>query len=155
MKTAMQLMLWYLENEGLEESGAYYKAKMLLEKEKEQLINFCWECLRGDNIHTITSNKELIEYINDKYNQTYNQKIPELLYKDGTPMRKVKLGEEAQELLDEVHNEKRGDLVRLLRWILKHYSTGTDIEGMFMWENPIGEEFDSIQVVDHYLKENK
>ena len=38
MKTAMQLMIWYLENEGLEESGAYYKAKMLLEKEKEQII---------------------------------------------------------------------------------------------------------------------
>jgi hypothetical protein len=39
MKTAMQLMVWYLENEGLEESGAYYKAKMLLEKEKEQIMN--------------------------------------------------------------------------------------------------------------------
>ena len=51
--------------------------------------------------------------------------------------------------------EERGNMVRLLRWVLKHYSTGTDIEGMFMWENPIGEEFDSIQVVDHYLKENK
>ena len=38
MRTAMQLMLWYLKNEGLEESGAYYKAKMLLEKEKEQII---------------------------------------------------------------------------------------------------------------------
>ena len=38
MRTAMQLMIWYLENEGLEESGAYYKAKMLLEKEKEQII---------------------------------------------------------------------------------------------------------------------
>ena len=38
MKTAMQIMLWYLENEGLEESGAYYKAKMLLDKEKEQII---------------------------------------------------------------------------------------------------------------------
>jgi hypothetical protein len=61
----------------------------------------------------------------------------------------------ATELLDEVHNEKRGDLVRLLRWVLKNYDTGTDIEGMFMWENPAGEEFDSIQVVDHYLKENK
>ena len=35
----MQLMVWYLENEGLEESGAYYKAKMLLEKEKEQIMN--------------------------------------------------------------------------------------------------------------------
>jgi len=35
------------------------------------------------------------------YNQIYNQKIPELLYKDGTSMKKVKLGKEAQELLDE------------------------------------------------------
>jgi len=42
-------------------------------KEKEQIIKFCWECLKGDNIHTITSNKELIEYINDRFNQTYNQ----------------------------------------------------------------------------------
>jgi hypothetical protein len=42
----------------------------------------------------------------------------------------------------------------LLRWVLKHYSTGTDIEGFFMWENPLGKEFDSIQVVDHYLKKN-
>jgi len=39
MKTAMQLMIWYLENEGLEESGVYYKAKMLLEKEKQQIKN--------------------------------------------------------------------------------------------------------------------
>jgi len=38
MKTAMELMLWYLENEGLQESGVYYKAKMLLEKEKDQRI---------------------------------------------------------------------------------------------------------------------
>lgn len=36
-QTAMQLMLWYLENEGLENSGAYYKAKHLLELEKEQM----------------------------------------------------------------------------------------------------------------------
>ncbi len=45
----------------------------LLEKEKEQIIEFCCECLKGDNIHTITSNKELIEYINNRYNQTYDQ----------------------------------------------------------------------------------
>jgi hypothetical protein len=43
----------------------------------------------------------------------------------------------------------------LLRWVLKHYSTGTDIEGFFMWENPLGKEFDSIEVVEYYLKENK
>ena len=119
-----------------------------LEKEKEQIIE---SFDNGIYVGTYTVDKDGEQY----YNQTYNQKIPELLYKDGTPMRKVKLGKEAQELLDEVHNEKRGDLVRLLRWVLKHYSTGTDIDGMFMWENPIGEEFDSIQVVDHYLKENK
>lgn len=52
---------------------AIARAELRLEKEKEQIINFCWECLRGDNIHAITSNKELIEYINNKYNQTYNQ----------------------------------------------------------------------------------
>jgi hypothetical protein len=51
--------------------------------------------------------------------------------------------------------EEKGKLVRLLRWVLKHYSTATDADGFFMWENPTGEEFDSMQVVDHYLKENK
>jgi hypothetical protein len=51
--------------------------------------------------------------------------------------------------------EEQADMVRLLRWVLKHYSTGTTVDGFFMWENPTGEEFDSIQVVDHYLKENK
>lgn len=47
MRTAMQLMVWYLENEGLEESGAYYKAKMLLEKEKEQIVDACNANLKG------------------------------------------------------------------------------------------------------------
>jgi hypothetical protein len=45
--------------------------------------------------------EDTISYGEEYYNQTYNQKIPELLYKDGTPMRKVKLCKEAQELLDE------------------------------------------------------
>jgi hypothetical protein len=58
--------------------------------------------------------------------------------------------QKAQELLQ----DERGNMVKLLRWILKNYNTGTDIEGMFMWENPIGEEFDSIQLVDKYIKEN-
>jgi hypothetical protein len=56
--------------------------------------------------------------------------------------------------INECLEDERGNMVKLLRWILKNYSTGTDIEGMFMWENPLGKEFDSIQVVDHYLKEN-
>jgi hypothetical protein len=51
--------------------------------------------------------------------------------------------------------EEQGNMVRLLRWVLKNYYTGTDIEGMFMWENSLGEEFDSMQVVDHYLNKNK
>jgi len=56
--------------------------------------------------------------------------------------------------INECLEDERGNMVKLLRWVLKNYSTGTDIEGMFMWENPLGKEFDSIQVVDHYLKEN-
>ena len=155
MKTAMQEMI-----EDIKRVIPAFKLEIYeqnfnayLEKEKEQII-------KAADKARITFGDEFdfsYEFADgeDYYNQTYNQKIPELLYKDGTPMRKVKLGKEAQELLDEVHNEKRGDLVRLLRWVLKHYSTGTDIDGFFMWENPIGEEFDSIQVVDHYLKENK
>ena len=148
MKTAMIQFLEWLENSSNVKDDILnweLVKENALEKEKEQ-IKLAW--LDGKYFGDKSKEEEY-------YNQTYNQKIPELLYKDGTPMRKVKLGEEAQELLDEVHNEKRGDLVRLLRWVLKHYSTGTDIDGFFMWENPIGEEFDSIQVVDHYLKENK
>lgn len=64
MKTAMQLMLWYLENEGLEESGAYYKAKMLLEKEKEQIID---AFIQGGE--QWNSEDASVEY----YNKTYNQ----------------------------------------------------------------------------------
>lgn len=51
--------------------------------------------------------------------------------------------------------EEQGNMVRLLRWVLKNYYTGTDIEGMFMWENSLGEEFDSMQVVENYLNQNK
>ena len=45
------------------------------QKEKEQMINFCWECLQGDNIHTITNSSELIQYINDKFDKIHNQII--------------------------------------------------------------------------------
>ena len=41
--------------------------------EKEQIVNFCFECLRGDNIHTIKNNKELFEYIEQYYNETYKK----------------------------------------------------------------------------------
>lgn len=51
--------------------------------------------------------------------------------------------------------QKKEELVKLLRWILKHYYTSQDIEGFFCWENPIGEQFDSIDLVNHYLKENQ
>lgn len=61
--TAMQLMLWYLKNEGLEESGAYYKAKMLLEKEKEQIIDFAYGCVQH------ISREDIEQYYNKLYNQ--------------------------------------------------------------------------------------
>ena len=56
--------------------------------------------------------------------------------------------------VNECLEDERGNMVKLLRWVLKNYSTGIDIDGMFMWENPIGEEFDSMQLVDKYLKQN-
>jgi hypothetical protein len=75
MKTAMQELIDELERVRLMTNMNFVIriATDLLEKEKEQIIKFCWECLRGDNIHTITSNKELIEYINNRFNQIYNQ----------------------------------------------------------------------------------
>ena len=57
--------------------------------------------------------------------------------------------------INECLEDERGNMVKLLRWVLKNYSTGTDIEGFFMWENPIGEQFDSMQLVDKYIKQNK
>jgi hypothetical protein len=75
-KTAMQELLDELKEYQLEFNIPIEVIDMCesqINVEKEQIINFCWECLRGDNIHTITSNKELLEYINNKYNKTYNQ----------------------------------------------------------------------------------
>jgi hypothetical protein len=69
MKTAMQLMLWYLENEGLEESGAYYKAKMLLEKEKEQIID-AYD--KGSDVNDDL--KPLYGTPEEYYNQTYKNR---------------------------------------------------------------------------------
>ena len=72
------------------ESSIWEQAKEL---EKEQIKNAYNDGYFGDAYKY----KDWEEY----YNQTYNQKIPKLLYKDGTPMRKVKLSKEAEELLDE------------------------------------------------------
>jgi hypothetical protein len=102
MKTAMQELIDEMDiikgqlwQEGLKDkstmiSDMIKKAVDKLEKEKEQLCNAYTDGLEGPYIGA-----------EEYYNQTYNQKIPELLYKDGTPMRKVKLSKEAQELLDE------------------------------------------------------
>ena len=75
MKTAVDWLVdhLYLVIPNEERNFLEGMRKEALEKEKEQIIEFCCECLKGDNIHTITSNKELIEYINNRYNQTYNQ----------------------------------------------------------------------------------
>jgi len=59
----MQLMLWYLENEGLEESGAYYKAKMLLEKEKEQIQNVFEHCWNHPNWKGEYDIKDMEDYL--------------------------------------------------------------------------------------------
>jgi hypothetical protein len=73
-------------------------AEALLEKEKEQFVHFFkWFRDKGESYIGMS-----IEQLVEEY---YNQKTPELLHKDGTPMRKVKLGKEAQELLDEAINE--------------------------------------------------
>jgi 5'(3')-deoxyribonucleotidase len=79
--------------------GTIDYAKSLIIKEKEQITDAHTNAylIGEDDISVEDANEASIKY----YNQTYNRKIPELLYKDGTPMRKVKLGKEAQELLDE------------------------------------------------------
>jgi hypothetical protein len=69
MKTAVE-WLYDLSKERELDRFDLEQAKQM---EKWQIIEFCWECLEGDNIHTITSIKELIEYINNRYNQTYSQ----------------------------------------------------------------------------------
>jgi len=69
MRTAMQLMVWYLKNEGLEESGAYYKAKMLLEKEKEDLMKAFSDGQETPINHPTLPHYSREEYYNDNYNQ--------------------------------------------------------------------------------------
>jgi hypothetical protein len=73
MKSAMQELTDYMKTYFHLTDESLEMFDEALEKEKEQIIEFCCECLKGDNIHTITSNKELIEYINNRFNQTYNQ----------------------------------------------------------------------------------
>ena len=67
----MQLMIWYLKNEGLEESGAYYKAKMLLEKEKEQFDDMFEEGFESA-YQNFVNGKDFVKF-EEYYNQTYNQ----------------------------------------------------------------------------------
>ena len=69
MRTAMQLMLWYLKNEGLEESGAYYKAKMLLEKEKEDSMKAFSDGQETPINHPTLPHYSREEYYNDNYNK--------------------------------------------------------------------------------------
>lgn len=69
MKTAMQLMIWYLKNEGLEESGAYYKAKMLIEKEKEDLMKAFSDGQETPISHPTLPHYSRDEYYNDNYGE--------------------------------------------------------------------------------------
>jgi hypothetical protein len=102
MKTAMQELrdnLNAMQIDGIiqlsliEEEMITYMFNKALEKEKEQIV-------KAHN-EGIWIEGKAFDDGEEYYNENYNQKIPELLYKDGTPMRKVKLGKEAEELLDE------------------------------------------------------
>ena len=69
--TSMQLMLKYLEDEGLENTGAYYKAKLLFEnKEKKDIIEtFCQGYYEGKNDSDYTADeyyRKLIEIVKNK-----------------------------------------------------------------------------------------
>jgi TolA-binding protein len=107
MKTAMQELIDLMKSHEARGWGNmtfdFFFAQLdeikALEKEKEQIIDAANQKIFGDI--TFTGSDEVITKGENYYNQTYNQKIPELLYKDGTSMRKVKLSKEAQELLDE------------------------------------------------------
>jgi len=107
MKTAMQELLDELKEYQLEFNIPIEVIDMCesqLNVEKEQIMNAYCDGAKGGANGTKGQHENgwvSIQMRNKYYNQTYNQKIPELLYKDGTPMRKVKLGKEAEELLDE------------------------------------------------------
>jgi chromosome segregation and condensation protein ScpB len=101
MKTAMQELIEAINlitktfKRGLSTEEILDMCNNQLDKEKEQIKEAWYNGgINGMGLFEINTGEEY-------YNQTYNQKIPELLYKDGTPMRKVKLSKEAQELLDE------------------------------------------------------
>lgn len=61
--------------------------------------------------------------------------------------------ENQKEKVNIISNQNKEELVFLLRWVLKNYYTSHDIDGFFCWENPTGKQFDSIDVIIHYLKE--
>jgi hypothetical protein len=101
MKTAMEQALARIELlYGMKPDAIHWEMfkNDCMGKEKEQIMN---DYREGVNAGILYCNGEVFISKEEYYNQNYNQKIPELLYKDGTPMRKVKLGKEAQELLDE------------------------------------------------------
>jgi hypothetical protein len=40
------------------------------------------------------------------------------------------------------------------RWLIKHYETSTDGDA-FCYRNPMGDFVDTIDIVDHYIKDQK
>jgi hypothetical protein len=113
MRTAMQLMLWYLENEGLEESGAYYKAKMLLDKEKEQIQNVFEHCWNHPNWNGEYDIKDMEDYLKN-YNQ--NNKINKM----ETPLQNLKnyfrnndtiTKEELNNAIEELYDNERSAIM--------------------------------------------
>ena len=103
MKTAMQELIDNLIEYGwLPADASNLKQSFLepaLEKEKEQMIEFGQ--FVSKNGWVACSMEDFLE----NYKKTKNNSLPELLDKDGSPMRKVNLTKESQDLLDISINE--------------------------------------------------
>ena len=56
-------------------------------------------------------------------------------------------------LVDDAKDTEKREMILLLNWILKHYETHTDSNFMFCWKSPSGQELDSVDLVEQYLKE--
>jgi len=46
------------------------------------------------------------------------------------------------------------DLGLFARWILKHYET-SDVGGYFCWRNPMGDIVSEVDIVNHYIEDQK
>lgn len=45
------------------------------------------------------------------------------------------------------------EYILFLNWLLKHYTTKTDDEGFFYYEDSMGKEVSMLSIVKHYINE--